>query len=98
MGALPSFTYNVAAGDPLDVNAGGLNIHPPSGFQLSDAAIYHAFHSYWLPNHALVYALVPGPEFHRSPRYAELPMGIWTGIERRRPSVRHQPEHLQLRS
>ncbi len=52
MGALPSFTYNVAAGDPLDVNAGGLNIHPPSYFQLSDAAIYHAFHSYWLPNHA----------------------------------------------
>ena len=50
MGNLTGFTYNVGAGDPLDVNAGGLNIHPPSEFQLSDAAIYHAFQSYWLPN------------------------------------------------
>ncbi len=51
-GRLLGFTYNVAAGDPLDVNAGGLDIGPPSGFHLSDAAIYHAFHNYWLPNHA----------------------------------------------
>ena len=48
---LPAFTYNVAAGDPGDVNAGTLNIHPVTGYiQITDAAIYHAFHSYWLTN------------------------------------------------
>ena len=49
IGGLPQFTYNTAAGDPGDVNAHTLNIHPRTGYlQLSDAAIYHAFHSYWL--------------------------------------------------
>ena len=48
-GLVPKFTYNTAAGDPFDVNAGTLNIHPKTGYtQLSDAAIYHAFHDYWL--------------------------------------------------
>jgi arylsulfatase A-like enzyme len=47
-GGLQTFIYNTAAGDPGDVNAGTLNIHNHAGYQISDAAIYHAFHSYWL--------------------------------------------------
>ena len=52
-GGVPKFVYQTNAGDPdagdpFDVNANTLDIRPPSFVQLSDAAIYHAFHDYWL--------------------------------------------------
>jgi arylsulfatase A-like enzyme len=52
---VPRFTYNILATppDPLDVNDNTLNIqqYPAPYYQLSDAAIYHAFKEYWLVGH-----------------------------------------------
>ncbi len=52
---VPTFSYNFLAtpADPSTLNANGLNIQPfnPPYYQLSDAAIYHAFKEVWLPNH-----------------------------------------------